>query len=74
MEQFGENSVEILESGWEVLVKSGNKRQVTDDSTKHEKHGNAERQIFSMSVTLCRRSSAQGFLCHADIWGVIGMG
>jgi hypothetical protein len=48
---------------------AGEKRehgQIADDSTTHQELGNTERQNSSMSVTVCRRSSAQDFLRDAD--------
>ena len=44
------------------------------DSTIHQEFGNADNQNFSMSVTVCRRPSAQDFLLDTELWGGIGFG
>ncbi len=65
MEHFEENSVDTLERRWEVLVKI--REQETNCRRKYQEHGNTDRQNSSMSVTVCRRSSAQDFLRDADL-------
>jgi hypothetical protein len=42
-----------------------------DDSTTHRELENTERQNSSMSVRVCRGSSAKDFLRDADFAGVI---
>jgi len=48
--------------------KCGNRRQIADDSTTPQELENIEQQNSSMSVTVCRRSSAQDFLLDADLY------
>ena len=54
-----------------MLVKM---REGEIDSTIHQEFGNADNQNFSMSVTVCRRPSAQDFLLDTELWGGIGFG
>ena len=50
-----------------MLVKMREQEINCRDSTTHPELGNTERQNSSMSVTVCRRSSAQDFLRDAPL-------